>query len=94
MKPVELIERAIANSSQSRETVLDPFGGSGSTLIGCEKTGRQARLIELDPRYTDTAVVRWQDFTGAEAVLGGDGRSFRDIAEERRGAELKGALSG
>ena len=47
MKPVELIERAIVNSSQSRATVLDPFGGSGSTLIGCEKTGRQARLIEL-----------------------------------------------
>ena len=92
MKPVELIERAIGNSSQSGETVLDPFGGSGSTLIGCEKTGRQARLIELDPRYADTAVVRWQEFTGAEAVLEGDGRSFREIAEERRGAELKGAL--
>jgi DNA modification methylase len=92
MKPVELIERAIGNSSQSGETVLDPFGGSGSTLIGCEKTGRQARLIELDPRYADTAVVRWQEFTGAAAVLGGDGRRFREIAEERRGAELKGAL--
>jgi DNA modification methylase len=92
MKPVELIERAIGNSSQSGETVLDPFGGSGSTLIGCEKTGRQARLIELDPRYADTAVVRWQEFTGAAAVLGGDGRCFREIAEERRGAELQGAL--
>ena len=92
MKPVELIERAIVNSSQSRETVLDPFGGSGSTLIGCEKTGRQARLIELDPRYADTAVVRWQEFTGAAAVLGGDGRRFREIAEERRGAALQGAL--
>jgi DNA modification methylase len=92
MKPVELIERAIVNSSQSRGTVLDPFGGSGSTLIGCEKTGRQARLIELDPRYADTAVVRWQEFTGAAAVLGGDGRRFREIAEERRGAALQGAL--
>jgi len=92
MKPVELIERAIVNSSQSRATVLDPFGGSGSTLIGCEKTGRQARLIELDPRYADTAVVRWQEFTGAAAVLGGDGRRFREIAEERRGAALQGAL--
>jgi DNA modification methylase len=94
MKPVELIERAIANSSQSGETVLDPFGGSGSTLIGCEKTGRVARLIELDARYADTAVVRWQDFTGAQAVLEGDGRSFREIAEERRDAALHEALRG
>ena len=83
MKPVGLVERAIGNSSRSGETVLDPFGGSGSTLIGCEKTGRGARMIELDPRYVDTAVVRWQDFTGAEAVLEGDGRSFREIGEER-----------
>ena len=51
MKPVALVERAIRNSSKSRDIVLDPFGGSGSTLIACEKTGRQARLIELDPKY-------------------------------------------
>jgi DNA modification methylase len=56
-KPVALIERAIANSSPSRATVLDPFGGSGTTLIACEKTGQQARLIELDPRYADTRRV-------------------------------------
>jgi DNA modification methylase len=94
MKPVELMERAIANSSRIGATVLDPFGGPGSTLIACEKTGRQARLIELDPRYADTAVVRWQDFTGEQGVLGGDGRSFREIAEERRGSELHRALHG
>jgi DNA modification methylase len=94
MKPVGLVERAIANSSRSGDTVLDPFGGSGSTLIGCEKTGRAARLIELDPRYVDTAVVRWQEFTGAEAVLEGDGRSFREIIEQRRGAEWDGVLRG
>ena len=51
MKPVALVERAIRNSSKSRDIVLDPFGGSGSTLIACEKAGRPARLIELDPKY-------------------------------------------
>ena len=66
-KPVELVERAIRNSSKSRDTVFDPFGGGGSTLIACEKTGRQARLIELDPRYCDVIVRRWEEFTGARA---------------------------
>jgi len=83
MKPVELVSRAIGNSSQRRDIVLDPFGGSGSTMIACEKTGRLARLIELDPTYVDTAVIRWQEYTGGEAVLDGDGRSFREVAEER-----------
>ncbi len=82
-KPVELIERAIANSSKHRDTVLDPFGGSGSTLIACEKTGRQARLIELEPKYVDTSVIRWQEFTGRAAVLEVDGRTFREITEAR-----------
>ena len=54
MKPVALVERAIRNSSKSRDIVLDPFGGSGSTLIACEKTGRQARLVELDPEVLST----------------------------------------
>jgi len=52
-------------------------------MIACEKTGRLARLIELDPTYVDTAVIRWQEYTGVEAVLDGDGRSFREVAEER-----------
>ncbi len=69
MKPVELVERAIRNSSKGRDTVLDPFGGSGTTLIACEKAGRQARLIELDPKYCDVIVARWQDFTGKQARL-------------------------
>ena len=82
-KPVELIERAIANSSEIHGAVLDAFGGSGSTLIACEKTRRKARLIELDPKYADTAVIRWQEFTGREAVLENDGRSFHQIRDER-----------
>ena len=66
-KPVELIERAIRNSSKTRGTVLDPFAGSGSTLIACERTGRQARLIELEPKYCDVMVRRWEAFTGGQA---------------------------
>ena len=58
MKPVALAERAIRNSSKSRDIVLDPFGGSGSTLIACERTGRHTRLIELDPKYVDTIILR------------------------------------
>ena len=83
MKPVELVERAIRNSSKGRDTVLDPFGGSGTTLISCEKAERQARLIELEPKYCDVIIRRWQEFTGREASLDGDGRSFAAIAAER-----------
>jgi len=68
MKPVELVERALRNSSKSRDIVLDSFGGSGTTLIACEKLGRQARLIELDPKYCDVIVKRWEEFTGKTAV--------------------------
>lgn len=67
MKPVELVERAVKNSSKSRDIVLDCFGGSGTTLIACEKIGRQARLIELDPKYCDVIVKRWEEFTGKKA---------------------------
>jgi DNA modification methylase len=66
--------------------VLDPFGGSGSTLIACERTGRQARLIELEPKYCDVIVRRWQDHTGREAMLEGDGRTFGELAAERQPA--------
>ena len=83
-KPVELIERAIRNSSKSRDTVLDPFAGSGSTLIACEKTGRQARLIELEPKYCDVIIRRFEEFSGKHAVLESDGRGFDEVALERR----------
>jgi DNA modification methylase len=76
MKPVELIERAIRNSSRPGNVVLDPFGGSGSTLIAAEKSGRVARLIELDPKYVDVIVRRWQQFTGRRAVLEATGEPF------------------
>jgi DNA modification methylase len=83
MKPVALVERAVRNSSKSRDIVLDPFGGSGTTLIACEKTGRSARLLELDPRYCDVIVRRWQEFTGQAATLEGDGRAFDEIVAEQ-----------
>jgi DNA modification methylase len=71
------------SGSKSRDVVPDPFGGSGSTLIAAEKTGRQARLVELDPKYCDVIVRRWQGFAGGEAVLEGDGRRFEEIAAAR-----------
>ena len=68
-KPVELPERAITNSTKQGDSVLDLFGGSGSTLIACEKIGRLARVMELDPKYCDVIVKRWEDFTGKQAIL-------------------------
>jgi DNA modification methylase len=68
MKPVELIQLALEDQV-GKHIVLDIFGGSGSTLIACEKLGRKARLMELDPKYCDVIVKRWEDFTGKQAVL-------------------------
>lgn len=69
MKPIELISRCLQNSAPRGGLVLDPFGGSGSTLMACEYTGRKARLIEMDPRYVDVICRRWQMFTGAVPAL-------------------------
>jgi DNA modification methylase len=86
MKPVMLVERAVRDSSKGRDIVPDPFGGSGSTLIAREKSGRQARLVELDPRYIDTITLRWQEFSGGTANLDGYGRSYEEIAAGREAA--------
>ena len=83
MKPVALVERAIRNSSRKGDLVFDPFGGSGTTLIAAEKTGRHASLIELDPKYVDVIVRRWQEFTGREAQLSQTGQTFGDIERSR-----------
>ena len=82
MKPVELVERAIRNSSRPGDIVLDPFGGSGTTLIAAEKTGRIGWLIELDPKYVDVIVRRWQDWTGQRTVRKSDGVAFDDLLEQ------------
>ena len=75
-KPVALAEKALGNSSKSGDTIVDFFGGSGSTLIACEKIGRHAFLMELDPKYCDVIVQRWQEFTGKTATLEANGNPF------------------
>jgi DNA modification methylase len=71
------------NSSRPDDIVLDPFAGSGSTLIACERLGRPARLVELEPAYVDVIIQRWQTLTRASATLGEDARSFEEVAAER-----------
>ncbi len=88
VKPVALIADAIRDCSRRGEVVLDCFGGSGSTLIAAEKTGRRARLIEYDPLYCDTIVRRWEKLTGKRATLGDMGETFEDVAERRAGLDL------
>jgi DNA modification methylase len=82
-KPVELPARALLNSSQKGEIVADLFGGAGSTLIACERHARKARLMEIDARYVDVIVDRWQRVTGQPAALDGDGRTYDQVAQYR-----------
>ena len=82
-KPVELAARAMQYSSRPGDNVLDLFGGSGSTLIGAEQTGRRAFLMELDPLYCDVIVERFEKFTGKSATLDGEGKSFAAVRAER-----------
>ena len=79
MKPVELIQYQVLNNTKGSDVVLDIFGGSGSTLIACEKTGRESRLMELDPKYVDVIVKRWQEFTGMEAIHEQSGGKFNSM---------------
>lgn len=83
VKPVALIADAIRDCSRRGEVVLDGFGGSGSTLIAAEKTGRSARLIEYDPAYCDTIIRRWEKYTGKRAKLEANCAMFDDVADER-----------
>lgn len=83
MKPVELIDRALRNSSKRGDSIADLFGGSGSTLIACERRGRNARLMELDPRYADVIVKRWEEFTGGIAKLAVDDCTFERAKQQR-----------
>ncbi len=84
MKPVALIERAINNSSKTMDIILDAFGGSGSTLIAAEKTNRRCRMIELDEKYVDTIIKRWESFTGKKAIHASTRKTFAEIAAERK----------
>ena len=85
VKPVALIADAIRDCSRRGEIVLDGFGGSGSTLIAAEKTGRSARVVEYDPVYCDTIIRRWQDYTGKRARISGSNDCFEDVGDERLG---------
>ena len=80
MKPVALFEYQMLNNTKGGDLVLDSFGGSGTTLIAAEKNGRTALLMELDPRYCDVIVKRWQDFTGKQAVHADTGKTFEEVA--------------
>jgi DNA modification methylase len=88
MKPVELVERAICNSSKRGDLVLDPFCGSGTTVIACEKTERRARVMELEPGYCDVIVKRWQDLSGKVAIHRATGKTFAETGELRRAVPL------
>lgn len=83
VKPVALVADAIRDCSRRGDVVLDCFGGSGTTLIAAETTGRRARLLEYDPAYCDTIVRRWETFTGKRATLAATGEPFEDVEEER-----------
>ena len=83
VKPVALVTDAIRDCSKRGAVVLDPFAGSGTTLIAAEKVGRRARLLEYDPAYCDTIVRRWERFTGKYATLVATGERFEDVEEER-----------
>ena len=84
MKPVELVERAIRNSSKSQDIVLDAFGGSGTTIIACEKTGRYGRVLELDPKYVDVIIKRWQYYSGSVATRAVDSVKFNDLVDSQQ----------
>jgi DNA modification methylase len=92
MKPVELVERAVRNSSRPGDIVLDSFGGSGTTMIASEKSDRMARLIELDPKYVDVIVRRWQEYAGAQATRQSDGVAFDALVSEPGGLEYREAV--
>jgi DNA modification methylase len=83
VKPVALVEDALRDCSRRGEIVLDPFGGSGTTLIAAHKCGRIARLIEYEPRYCDTTIARFEKLTGKRATLAETGETFEDVAAAR-----------
>ena len=86
MKPVELFEYQMLNNTKGSDLVLDSFAGSGTTAIACEKHGRNARLMELDPKYCEVIIKRWQDFTGQQATLESTGQTYEELKAERQAA--------
>src|SRR5947209_5970182 len=93
VKPVALVADAIRDCSRRGDIVLDPFGGSGTTLIAAEKTGRQARLVEFDPAYCDTILRRFEQVTGKQPTEASTGLPFEDVASQRA-ADQPSVLNG
>ena len=83
-KPVALPERAINHSSKKLDTVLDLFGGSGSTLLACEKLQRKARIMEMDPMFADVIIQRYQNFTGEDAVHVETGKTYSQLQKNTK----------
>ena len=83
VKPVALVADAIKDCTQRNQIVIDTFSGSGTTLLAAERVGRKARAMDLDPRYVDVAIRRWQAFTGRDAIHADSGLTFGEIAERR-----------
>jgi len=86
MKPVGWFGFQMLNNTKGSDWILASFAGSGPTAIACEKHGRMARLMELDPKYCDVIITRWQDFTGQTATLESTGQAFGELSEERKAA--------
>ena len=87
VKPVSLVIDALRDCSHRGDIVLDPFGGSGTTLIAAERIGRRARLIELDPAHVDLIARRWHAVFGQSATLAADGRTFEEVRAERSASQ-------
>jgi len=84
VKPILLVADAIKDCSRRGDIILDPFGGAGTTLLAAERTGRKARLIEIDPVYVDVTITRWQKMTGGAARLASTGQTFQEVTEDRQ----------
>jgi DNA modification methylase len=87
-RPVELMRRPILNHTRRGDLVYEPFLGSGTTLAAAELTERVCAALELDPKYVDVTILRWQSLSGKQATLDGDGRTFNELAEERKGVPV------
>jgi DNA modification methylase len=88
VKPVALVADAIRDCSRRGGLILDPFAGSGSTVIASERTGRKARVIEIDSAYCDLILRRWQDYTGKRAIHAKSGISFEDLGDQVESSEV------
>jgi DNA modification methylase len=80
-KPVKITSEIVNDFSKTGDVILDLFGGSGTTLIACEETDRKCCMMELDPKYVDTIIRRWQKYTGQQAILESSGKTFEEVEE-------------